>query len=400
MRHAWILLPLLTCLVLGAPARAEEEAAPDTKAAVRDALKTKVSVHFEEVTVQEAVEYVGAATGLDIRVDPKIEQTVTIRFEQASAGAVLEWIAEAAGLEVKLTKKGGLVLYRAKEKGAEPKGTKRRKMADAEEARVMAWLAELAEGMKAAEAKLIEAREQGDDEAMHELAKHMDELRAKRKQLLEKRKALRAKPSRARLVPAPPIPPMPPRTKLDTYREAIEKLKVAEAARKRAEDDLAARKGEIEQLVKKANALRQRGAELRELGREDEAKAHLREADELFAQARQLKKARFVHVPGDYSTSSRKTDPAHREAMERLEHLRLALRSLHAAGLHEQAEQVEREIHGLERRLEAREREHGASGDVMHALRELQREVRSLRADVRGLTELIKQLMAKETARR
>ena len=105
MRHILILLPLLACLVLGVPALADEPA-PDTKAAVEEALQTKVNIAFEDIHIQRAVAYIAEITGLDIVLPDDVEGTITVELKGARAGEALKAVARASGLEMKLTKKG------------------------------------------------------------------------------------------------------------------------------------------------------------------------------------------------------------------------------------------------------------------------------------------------------
>lgn len=75
------------------------------------------------------------------------------------------------------------------------------------------------------------------------------------------------------------------------------------------------------------------------------------------------------------------------EMHERIEHIRIAAEHLHQAGMHELAEEVERQAHSREREIREHRlrRQEGPHEGVMDQLNELRREVERLRDDVNEL---------------
>ena len=122
--------------------------------------------------------------------------------------------------------------------------------------------------------------------------------------------------------------------------------------------------------------------ELRENNRHEEAQRHENELAEKIDHLRRQREQR--HHNGERHDGDRRME-------ERINHLKIAIKHLHAAGMHDVAEEVERRAHGEHRKGNDHDRRHheedgdDRNGEVNH----LRREVEELRHALHEMREVI-----------
>jgi len=162
-------------------------------------------------------------------------------------------------------------------------------------------------------------------------------------------------------------------------------------------------------LRREAAELEAKARELKESGRNDEAMRVQREAEELriVADRRQAEISRDRPVEPERRRqmeqqqerrrqSQMEARPAEPEAPEewerRIHHAEVAVDNLHAAGLHEMAERLERELGAWRERLERQVRKSQPADQLADHVRELHQQVDELRQQVDELRRALREM--------
>ena len=184
-------------------------------------------------------------------------------------------------------------------------------------------------------------------------------------------------------------PAPPERRELQERLERIKK-EIAEHQAAGRHEPAEALKREAEKLMQGAHRgqpqrqlqeLKERIHQLREEGRGDEAAR-------LEAPARELAE-RLQRAQGERGRLGAGQGPGPEDAQRRMQHLRQAIDNLHAAGLHDQAEQVARQAQQLEREAQSRHPGPEQAPQVM----ELHQKLRNLNDRVGKLEAMLQELL-------